>query len=134
MKLTIEKVKELAMKNYNKGGDTIVECYDNNQIQELIDSGINTEKKLLEFFKQNYEIDEEERKAAMWYAYGTTDEDEIAEMNASEEESCSEYFEEYHDPCLGCMRFDAGYNCKHCIHGDDGKYSVYDVYSPSELL
>ena len=38
------------------------------------------------------------------------------------------------DPCYMCPRMDGGYNCKHCEHGDDGHYSVYDVYRPSELL
>lgn len=38
------------------------------------------------------------------------------------------------DPCEGCPRFDGGYNCKHCKYGDDGNYSVFDVYRPSELI
>lgn len=45
-----------------------------------------------------------------------------------------EDLEEEHDPCEGCPRFDGGYNCKHCKYGDDGNYSIYDVYRPSELL
>ena len=42
--------------------------------------------------------------------------------------------EEEHDPCEGCPRFDGGYNCKHCRYGDDGDYSIYDVYRMDELI
>ena len=48
-----------------------------------------------------------------------------------EEEDDVPYEED--DPCYGCARRDGGYNCKHCRHGDDGTYSVYDVYTPAEL-
>ena len=81
--LTIERVKELALQNYNKGGDAIVECYEDNQIEELINSGVDTEKKLLNWFKTQYAIDEEYRKAALWGAYGTTDEEEIKKLLSS---------------------------------------------------
>lgn len=50
-----------------------------------------------------------------------------------EPEETDDYEEDY-DPCFGCQAYDGGYNCKHCPHGDDGHYSVYDVYRPSELL
>lgn len=132
--LTIERVKELAMKNYSKGGDTIVECYEDKEIQQLIDRGINTEKKLLKFFKDQYEVDEEYRAAAKWHAYGTTDEEEIKQMlNPVSEEETEETDEDEFDPCYGCQARDGGYNCKHCQYGDDGRYSVYDVYTPREL-
>ena len=132
--LTIERVKELAMKNYCKGGDTIVECYEDYQIQDLIDRGVNTEKKLLKFFQDQYEIDEEYRAVAKWHAYGTTDDEEIEQMlNAGSEEELEEDNYEEHDPCFGCQAYDGGYNCKHCQYGDDGNYSVYDVYTPAEL-
>ncbi len=136
MKLTVEKVKELAMKNYNQGGDAIVECYEDKQIQELIDRGIDTEKKLMEFFKDNYEIDEEYRKASLYYAYGTTDEKEIEQILKIESEDLNEESEsdEEYDPCFGCQACDHSYNCKHCKYGDDGRYeSPFDVYTPSEL-
>ena len=134
--ITIERIKELAIQNYNKGGDTIVECYDDKMIEELINIGINTEEKLLEFFKTQYEIDEEYRKAANWHAYGTTDEEELAEIHRAESEPVTEDYEDpFDDPCYGCQRYDGSYNCKHCIHGDDGRYeSPWDVYSTSELL
>lgn len=80
-KITIERVKELALQYYNKGGDTIVECYEDYQIRDLINvAGVDTEKKLLKFFKNQYEYDEEQRKAALWGAYGTTDEEEIEKI------------------------------------------------------
>lgn len=129
--LAVERVKELALENYNKGGNTIVECYEDKQIMELIKLGTNTEEKLLDWFKSQYEIDEEYRKAALYHAYGTTNEDEIERMNCPDPEE--EYDEPYDDPCFGCQAYDGGYNCKHCPHGDDGQYSVHDVYTPSEL-
>ena len=133
--LTIERVKELAMKNYCKGGDTIVECYEDYQIRDLIDNGVDTEEKLLDFFQKHFEIDEEYRKAAKWHAYGTTDDEEIVEMlKAGETETVEDTYKEDIDPCYGCPRMDGGYNCKHCPHGDDGNYSIYDVYSQSELI
>ena len=136
MALTIKKVKKLAMQNYEKGGDGIIECYDDKMIQELIDSGINTENKLLKWFKDGYEIDEEYRKAALWHGYGTTNEEELV-ANESVEETETEYCyeDEFDDPCFGCMARDNSYNCKHCKYGDDGRYgSPFDVYTISELF
>lgn len=37
VKLTVEEVKKIAMENYNKGGDVIIECWDDADIQEWID-------------------------------------------------------------------------------------------------
>lgn len=137
-KLTIERVKELAMQNYNKGGDGIVECYEDYQIQELIDSGVNTETKLMNFFKDSFAIDEEKRKAALYYGYGTTDKEEITRIEQENakllEEILSDVAEESYDSCAMCAKYDGGYNCKHCKYGDDGRYeSPFDVYTPAEL-
>ena len=131
--LTIEKVKEIATQLYEKGGDTIIECYEDKQIKYLIEElGVDTEKKLRNFIQQGYEIDEEYRKAALWHAYGTTDEKEIAQMNASVE--LTRENEDKYDPCEGCQAYDGSYNCKHCKYGDDGRYeSPFDVYTPAEL-
>ena len=132
--LTIEKVKEIAQELYTKGGDTIVECYEDKQIQALIKRGINTEEKLRDFIQEQYEINKEYRKAALWYAYGTTDEEEIARNNTKEAKLVEqEEIEKDYDPGECCQAFDGGYNCKHCQHGDDGNYSVTDVYTPAEL-
>lgn len=135
--ITVERIKELAKENYNKGGDTIVECYEDKQIEELIKLGVDTEEKLLDWFKNQFEIDEEYRKAALWHAYGTTDEEEIKQMLSAETETEETEMEEsntFDDPCFGCQAYDGSYNCKHCTHGDDGRYeSPFDVYTPSEL-
>jgi hypothetical protein len=140
MKLTIKRAKELALQNYSKGGDGLYECYEDWQIENLINSGIDTESKLLDWFKQQYEIDEEYRKAADWMAYGTTDEEELRKIHEAESKSVTEVeeaemdYEEDYDPCFGCMRRDNSYNCKHCKYGDDGCYeSPFDVYTPAEL-
>lgn len=63
-------------------------------------------------------------------------EEEIQELwNADRQaEELEDQNDEHHDPCYGCPRFDGGYNCKHCRYGDDGNYSIWDVYRPSELL
>jgi hypothetical protein len=50
----------------------------------------------------------------------------------SVEESEDFPYEDEFDPCYGCQAR-GGYNCKHCQYGDDGNYSVYDVYTPAEL-
>ena len=55
-------------------------------------------------------------------------------MKNCEEERQKFIEENEYDPCEGCLRCDYGYNCKHCKYGDDGNYSIYDVYRPSELL
>lgn len=36
---TVEKIKKYALDNYNEGLDIIVECWDNKELQELIDEG-----------------------------------------------------------------------------------------------
>lgn len=136
--LTIKRVKELALKpeNFNTGGYVIDTYYEDFQIETLIKSGIDTEEKLLNWFKAQYEHDEECRKAANWMAYGTTDEEELAEIHRAEAEPVTEesYDEPFDDPCYGCQRCDNSYNCKHCEYGDDGQYnSPWDVYTPSEL-
>lgn len=136
MELTTERVRELALQNYNKGGDGLYECYENSQIQALIDSGIDTETKLLDWFMQQHEIDEEYRKAADYMAYGTTDEEELERIRREERktEPVTENKLFKYDPCEGCMAYDNSYNCKHCKYGDDGRYeSPFDVYTPSEL-
>lgn len=49
-KLTIEEVKEIAMKNYEKGGDVIIECWDDEDIADWIKRE-GTRKALKETFK-----------------------------------------------------------------------------------
>ena len=134
MKLTIEQVKKIAMRLYEQGGDRIIECYTDKEIEELIESGFDTEQKLINFIRNGYEVDEEYRKAALWGAYGTTDEEELERIHRAESEpvETEDFEDDFNDPCFGCQAC-SSYACKHCQHGDDGNYSVYDVYTPSEL-
>ena len=145
--LTIERVKELAKQNYNRGGDVIVECYEDYQIRDLIDNGIDTEKKLLNFFAKQYEIDEEYSKAADYYAYGTTEKDEIKQMlhddSVSETEckrkckECAKFFRNPHDLCYLAEMDEVDYDTDACDdfieYGEDEEYtSATDRdYSPS---
>jgi len=48
-KLTISEVREIAKKNYSKGGDSIYEAWDDECIQEWIDQ-YGTKKALKEVF------------------------------------------------------------------------------------
>lgn len=132
--LTIERVKELARQNYCKGGDTIVECYEDYQIRDLIDSGVNTEEKLLQMFREQYEIDEEYRQAAKWHAYGTTDDDEIAEFLGKTEckrkcKDCARYFKDPHNLCYLAETEMVDGNTDACE--DFEKYYGCDEYTPS---
>jgi len=74
--ITVEEVKALAKANYTKGGDTIVECFDDKQIQEYI-TGVKkpgndywtikphkTEASWKKLFKFYYEMD---REMQGWY-------------------------------------------------------------------
>lgn len=56
---------------------------------------------------------------------------EITNEANEDEQYIADYID---DPCFNCKAQDFSYNCKHCPHGDDGRYeSVFDVYLPSEL-
>jgi hypothetical protein len=63
-KLTVEEVKDIARKNYEQGGDAIIECWSDKEIQELIDESKNVEKTLYEMFS----VREEQFKAAKYFA------------------------------------------------------------------
>ena len=133
--LTIERVKELAKQNYCKGGDTIVECYEDYQIQELIDGGVDTEEKLLQMFQEQYEIDEEYRQAAKWYAYGTTDDEEIAEFLGKGTEckrkckECARYFKDPHNLCYLAEIDEVDGNSEACEDFEESYKE--DEYTPS---
>lgn len=80
--------------------------------------------------KENFEIHKENgREYIILWAY-KGHERRLYEPIETEEED--EFSDEELDPCEGCQRM-SGYNCKHCKYGDDGNYSVYDVYTPAEL-
>lgn len=50
-KITISEVKTLARANYNNGGDSIIECYEDWEIQEEINNGMDTAEKWLRRFE-----------------------------------------------------------------------------------
>jgi hypothetical protein len=55
-KITVAEVKRLAMANYNNGGDGVIECYEDKDIQEDIDNGMTTEKDWLQSFGVRDEV------------------------------------------------------------------------------
>jgi hypothetical protein len=61
--LTIEYIKKMAIKNYNTGGDVIIECWDNKDIQEFIDDG-NKLPDLYKLFKLYHDTAEDIRATA----------------------------------------------------------------------
>lgn len=56
MVITVKEVRALAMKHYNSGGDGVVECYEDADIQADIDSGMATEKDWLWSFGVRDEV------------------------------------------------------------------------------
>jgi hypothetical protein len=138
---TIQEIKDYAMKHYKHGGDVIIECWSDEEVQQFIDEhkskcGKVNEHKLKENLNTIISIHNEYWEAARFFsgeeaeAYANT-ETETDENNTETEEHYEDYAD---DPCYGCQACDHGYNCKHCIHGDDGRYETpFDVYTPSEL-
>ena len=50
--ITVEKVKALALKHYNSGGDSVVECWEDYQILDAINKeGMTTEADWLAMFR-----------------------------------------------------------------------------------
>ena len=54
-KLTIEEVKNLAMDNYENGGDAVYETWDDKDIEEWIEED-GTKKGLLDIFKKYHSV------------------------------------------------------------------------------
>lgn len=63
-KPTVEEVKEYAMEHYFKGGDVIVEAWDDEEIEEVI----RDEDNPMEVFKEIMKILHERQKAAESHA------------------------------------------------------------------
>lgn len=128
---TVQEVKDYAMKNYNKGGDVIIECWEDKDIEQLLDECKVENKNPKEVIDTLISIWNEEREAARYFSGESEEETETDENNTETEDDYDDYM---NDPCYGCQACDHGYNCKHCIHGDDGRYETpFDVYTPSEL-
>ena len=129
---TIQEIKDYAMKNYEHGGDVIIECWSDEEIQQFLDEcgkkNRNPKKELDGLFAERNEYFE----AAKWFSGECSEEEtETDENNTETEETYEDYAD---DPCYGRKACDHSYNCKHCPHGDDGRYeSPLDVYTPSEL-
>lgn len=58
--LTFEELQTLALKNYNNGGDAIVECWDKQTYDFYVkEFGCITEKTALKMFRTNKELEKE---------------------------------------------------------------------------
>lgn len=132
---TVKDVKDYAMKNYENGGDVIIECWTDKEIQQLLDECKAENKNPKEVIDTIISTWNEKREAARYFS-GEAEEYDNSDIETDENniETEDEYDDIIDDPCYGCMARDNSYNCKHCPHGDDGRYeSPFDVYTPSEL-
>lgn len=67
--LTYEDLIALALENYNFGGDSIYECWDQKMFDGYVrEFGLITKAKALELFRTNFEIDLEYRAAARYFS------------------------------------------------------------------
>lgn len=48
--MTVKEVFDFAMKNYEVGGDVVVECWEDSDIQDAIDEGATTERDWRDIF------------------------------------------------------------------------------------
>lgn len=62
-KITVAEVRKLAREYYNRGGDGIIECYEDYQIQADIDNGMVTKKDWIKSFKVSYDIERDIRNS-----------------------------------------------------------------------
>ena len=59
--LTYTELMDLALEYYNKGGDTVYECWDEAYVNEYVARfGVITKTKALQIFKDFYEVEKEE--------------------------------------------------------------------------
>lgn len=64
--LTYQEFIALAQENYNKGGDVVVECWEEYQFDDYVKMfGAVTKRKALQMFKQ-YRDQEKEQEAMMF--------------------------------------------------------------------
>ena len=52
--MTVKEVFDFAMKNYEVGGDVVVECWEDSDIQDAIDDGATTERDWRDIFNLYY--------------------------------------------------------------------------------
>lgn len=62
-KITVAEVRKLAREYYDHGGDGIIECYEDYQIQADIDAGMTTKKDWIKSFKVFYDVGEDIRNS-----------------------------------------------------------------------
>lgn len=55
-KITVVEVKKLAQEYYFQGGDGVVECYEDFQIQDEINQGMTTPQDWIESFRTFQEV------------------------------------------------------------------------------
>ena len=63
-KMNFKEFIEYANQHYNKGGDSYVECWDENTFKMFYPNGV-TKAEALKEFRRNY--DEERDMAGFWY-------------------------------------------------------------------
>jgi hypothetical protein len=65
--LNYEEFIEYARQHYNRGGDSVYECWDERTFNEYVEQfGPITKKKALGMFRINYSISREYRAMAKW--------------------------------------------------------------------
>ena len=62
-KITIAEVRKLAREYYDRGGDGIIECYEDYQIQADIDAGMTTKRSWIKSFEISYDIEQDIRNS-----------------------------------------------------------------------
>ena len=129
---TIKDVRDYSRKHDEM--DTINECWTDKETQQFLDECKADGKNQKEVIDTLISIWNEERAAARYFSGEEAKTYATEETDENNTESEDEYDDIIDDPCYGCPACDHSYNCKHCPHGDDGRYdSPFDVYTPSEL-
>ena len=83
--LTYNEFQQMAMDNYNNGGDTYVECWGQQEFDEYTKQfGPMTKTKAKQMFKMNASIEHEYEEAAKWYS-GEGYEQETNTTNSKED-------------------------------------------------
>lgn len=93
-KMTVEEVRRYAMRHYNKGGDIIVECWTDKDVQNWIDQG-GTKKDLDEMFDC---CKEQERAACVNSGYDPELEKQEEEYGYEQEDESLGFYDEPYTP------------------------------------
>lgn len=90
-KYTVEEIKEYARENYNRGGDVICECWEDKEIQEVLDEGNG-----LEYFKTLMSIWRDRENAAM-YPDGIPSEKIEVDLTEDDEDNYPDFEDDFDD-------------------------------------